>query len=70
MNRQQAKQLGQAIGFTMCGLMTYMIGWSLLRALASTLKQKTAPQQQRKRGAVSMSRYTGSLTGCLLCVKR
>ena len=35
----------------------------------STLKQKTAPQQQRKRGAVSMSRYTGSLTGCLLCVK-
>ena len=35
----------------------------------STLKQKTAPQQQRKRGAVSMSRYTGSLTGCFLCVK-
>jgi hypothetical protein len=36
MNRQQAKQLGQAIGFSMCGLMTYVIGWSLLRALAST----------------------------------
>lgn len=36
MNRQQAKQLGQVIGFSMCALMTYMIGWSLLRALAST----------------------------------
>jgi len=36
----------------------------------STLKQKTAAQQQRKGAAVSMSRYTGSLTGCLLCVKR
>ena len=36
MNRQQAKQLGRAIGFSMCGLMMYMIGWSLLRALAST----------------------------------
>ena len=35
----------------------------------STLKQKTTTQQQRKRVAVSMSRYTGSLTGCLLCVK-
>ena len=36
MNKEQAKQLGQAIGFSMCGLMTYMIGWSLLRALAMT----------------------------------
>ena len=36
MNRQQAKQLGQAIGFSMCGLMMYLISWSLLRALAST----------------------------------
>ncbi len=36
MNKEQAKQLGQWIGFSMCGLMTYMIAWSLLRALAST----------------------------------
>ena len=36
MNRQQAKQLGQAIGFSMCGLMIYLIAWSLLRALASS----------------------------------
>jgi len=36
----------------------------------SNLKQKTTAQQQRKGAAVSMSRYTGSLTNCLLCVKR
>jgi len=36
MNKQQARQLGQVIGFSMCGLMTYVIAWSLLRALAST----------------------------------
>ena len=36
MNKEQAEQLGQVIGFSMCGLMTYLIGWSLLRALAST----------------------------------
>jgi len=36
MTKENAKAIGEAIGFSLCALMFYLLSWSLLRALAST----------------------------------
>lgn len=36
MNKEQSKQLGQAIGFSSVAIMTMLIAHALLRGLAST----------------------------------
>jgi hypothetical protein len=36
MTKEQSKQLGQAIGFSLCGIMAILTAHALLRAMAST----------------------------------